>query len=160
MQFYQHLEARSTSCTLAIFFVVPSFLIFPPPLQIVGPILSSQASLLETISNNFFGLPLVTPSASAARAETYFTSGANSIEGGASYLFGVQPDIFEQMNALTRLILDMKTERDSLHGWCEVYETDSKHLIYCRHNIFVLSLMLSFDFLFQGSGLVNSRIVL
>ena len=79
--------------------------------------LSSQASLLETISNDFFGLPLVTPSASAARAVTYFASGAQGFGEGPSYLFGAEPDVFEQMKALSRLILDMKTERDYARGW-------------------------------------------
>lgn len=94
----------------------------PPPLscsacQIVGPMLSSQASLLETVSNDFFGLPLVTPSASAARAVTYFASGSQGLGVGPSFLFGAQPDVFEEMEALARLILDMKTERDNVRGW-------------------------------------------
>eukprot|EP00752_Nemacystus_decipiens_P004321 g3946.t1 len=85
---------------------------------IVGPMLSSQASLLETVSNEFFGLPMVTPSASAARAATYFSSGARDLGGReGSYLFGVQPDVFQEMEALARLILDLKTERDWERGW-------------------------------------------
>ncbi|CAM9520631.1 unnamed protein product [Ascophyllum nodosum] len=84
---------------------------------IVGPMMSSQASLLETISNDFFGIPLITPAAIAARAETYFSTGMAAAEGGGSYLLGLQPDIFEEMNALARLILDMKTERDTKRGW-------------------------------------------
>lgn len=84
--------------------------------QIVGPMLSSQASLIETMSNNAFGLPLVTPSASAARAATYFASRAQGLGTGPSFLFGIQPDIFEQMEALARLVLDMKTERDYPRG--------------------------------------------
>lgn len=79
--------------------------------------LSSQASLLETVSNDFFGLPMVTPSASAARANTYFSSGAYGLGGEGSYLFGVQPDVFSEMEALARLILDMKVERDLNRGW-------------------------------------------
>ena len=79
--------------------------------------MSSQASLLETISNDFFGIPLITPAAIAARAETYFSTGMAAAEGGGSYLLGLQPDIFEEMNALARLILDMKTERDTKRGW-------------------------------------------
>lgn len=86
--------------------------------QIVGPMLSSQASSLETVSSNFLGLPLVTPSASAARAATYLASGTQEgLGAGASYLFGVQPDVFEQMKALARLVLDMKTERDYSYDW-------------------------------------------
>eukprot|EP00904_Undaria_pinnatifida_P014240 jgi/Undpi1/9947/HiC_scaffold_28.g12401.m1 len=91
-------------------------------IEIVGPMLSSQASLLETISNDFFGLPLVTPSASAARAVTYFASGAQGFGEGPSYLFGAEPDVFEQMKALSRLILDMKTERDYARGWYQTTE--------------------------------------
>lgn len=79
--------------------------------------LSSQASILETISNDFFGLPLVTPSASVARAATYFASGAQGLGAEPSFLLGIQPDIFEQMKALARLILDMKAERDTERGW-------------------------------------------
>lgn len=79
--------------------------------------LSSQATLLETISNDYFGLPVVTPAASAARAETFFSSGARVLGGGPSFLFGVHPDVFEQMQALVRMILDMKTERDVVRGW-------------------------------------------
>ncbi|CAM9202083.1 unnamed protein product, partial [Hapterophycus canaliculatus] len=91
--------------------------------------LSSQASLLETISNDFFGLSMVTPSASAARASTYFSSGAALYGGGErSYLFGVQPDVFDEMEALARLILDMKTERDLNRGWKHAEERVS--LIY------------------------------
>ena len=85
--------------------------------QVVGPMLSSQASLLETISNDFFGLPLVTPSASAARAVTFFASKVRGLRARPSFLFGVQPDILEEMKALARLILDMKTERDNVRGW-------------------------------------------
>lgn len=85
--------------------------------QIVGPMLSSQASLLETVSNDFFGLPMITPSASAARAATYFSSGARDLGGMGSYLFGVQPDVFKEMEALVRLILDLKAERDLDRGW-------------------------------------------
>ena len=85
--------------------------------QIIGPIRSSQASLIETISNGFFGLPLVTPSASAARAITYFASGTRGLGAGPSFLLGTQPDVFEHMKALARLILDMKTERDYARGW-------------------------------------------
>ncbi|CAM9570734.1 unnamed protein product, partial [Scytosiphon promiscuus] len=96
---------------------------------IVGPMLSSQASLLETISNDFFGLPMVTPSASAARAATYFSSGATLYGGGErSYLFGVQPDVFDEMEALARLILDKKTERDLDRGWN--HETERVSMIY------------------------------
>eukprot|EP00903_Cladosiphon_okamuranus_P014086 g13093.t1 len=85
---------------------------------IVGPMLSSQASLLETVSNDFFGLPMVTPAAPAARAATYFSSGARDLGGGeGSYLLGVQPDVFQEMEALARLILDLKTERDLDRGW-------------------------------------------
>lgn len=79
--------------------------------------LSSQASLLETMSNDFFGLPLVTPSASAARAVTSFASKTQGLDAEASFLFGTQPDVFEQTKALARLILDKKTERDSARGW-------------------------------------------
>ena len=82
--------------------------------KIVGPMMSSQASLLEIISNDFFGLPLITPAAIAARAETYLSTGAS---GGGSYLMGLQPDVFAEMRALARLILDMKTERDRERGW-------------------------------------------
>lgn len=85
--------------------------------QIVGPMLSSQASLLETVSNDFFGLPMFTPSATAARAATYFTTGARDVSGDESYLFGIQPDVFEEMKAVARLILDMKLERDLARGW-------------------------------------------
>ncbi|CBJ28350.1 conserved unknown protein [Ectocarpus siliculosus] len=84
--------------------------------------LSSQASLLETVSNDFFGLPMVTPSASAARANTYFSSGAYGLGGKGSYLFGVQPDVFSEMEALARLILDMKVERDLDRGWYRTTE--------------------------------------
>lgn len=74
--------------------------------------------MLETVSNDFFGLPMVTPSAPAARATTYFSSGARELGGDqGSYLFGVQPDVFQEMEALARLILDMKTERDTDRGW-------------------------------------------
>lgn len=80
--------------------------------------LSSQASLLEAVTNDFFGLPMVTPSASAARAATYFASGARDLGGGeGSYLFGVQPDVYREMEALARLILDLKMERDLDRGW-------------------------------------------
>ncbi|CAB1099788.1 unnamed protein product [Ectocarpus sp. CCAP 1310/34] len=89
---------------------------------IVGPMLSSQASLLETVSNDFFGLPMVTPSASAARANTYFSSGAYGLGGEGSYLFGVQPDVFSEMEALARLILDLKVERDLDRGWYRATE--------------------------------------
>eukprot|EP00904_Undaria_pinnatifida_P014241 jgi/Undpi1/9948/HiC_scaffold_28.g12402.m1 len=90
--------------------------------------LSAQASLLETVSNDYLGLPLVTPSASAARASTYFASGAQGLGVGPSFLFGMQPDIFEQMKALARLILDMKTERDSARGWYKT--TERVYMIY------------------------------
>lgn len=79
--------------------------------------LSAQASLVEIMSNGGFGLPVVTPSASAARADTYFASRAQGLGAGPSFLFGVQPDIFEQMEALARLVLDMKRDRDTVRGW-------------------------------------------
>lgn len=86
-------------------------------MQVVGPLLSSQASVLEVISNEFFALPMITPSGSAARATSYGAGGVGGATGGSSFMFGIQPDIFEQMNALVRLILDMKTERDKERGW-------------------------------------------
>lgn len=61
---------------------------------------------------------MVSPSATAARAATYFSSGARTLGGWeGSYLLGVQPDVFLEMEALARLILDMKTERDLDRGW-------------------------------------------
>ncbi|CAM9520701.1 unnamed protein product [Ascophyllum nodosum] len=94
---------------------------------IVGPMMSSQASLLEIISNDFFGLPLITPAAIAARAETYLSTGAS---GGGSYLMGLQPDVFAEMRALARLILDMKTERDRERGW--YHHEEQVSVIYSR----------------------------
>lgn len=79
--------------------------------------MSSQASLLEIMSNDFFGLPFVTPAAIAARAETYFSTGGTEVGGDGSYLLGIQPDVFSEMSALARLILDMKAERDAQRGW-------------------------------------------
>lgn len=103
---YSHPPVSSDSPSLA------------PFAQIVAPTLSSQASLLETVSNDFFGLPMVSPSATAARAATYFSSGARTLGGWeGSYLLGVQPDVFLEMEALATLILDMKTERDLDRGW-------------------------------------------
>lgn len=78
---------------------------------------SSQASLLEIVTNDFYGLPFITPAAIAARAETYFSTGGTEVGGDGSYLLGLQPDVFSEMRALARLILDMKTERDTLRGW-------------------------------------------
>lgn len=72
--------------------------------------------LLESLSNEFLGIPIVTPLAAAARGTRVLSS-----QGGAasttSYLVGIQPDIFAQMRALVTLMLQMKAERDSEQGW-------------------------------------------
>lgn len=73
--------------------------------------------MLEIMTNDFYGLPFITPAAIAARAETYFSTGGTEVGGDGRYLLGLQPDVFSEMRALVRLILDMKTERDTLRGW-------------------------------------------
>lgn len=71
---------------------------------------ASGSSFLGSLSNSYLHLPLLTVGASAARSE-----GRNSI-GDGGYLLSVQPDIYPQMEALVRLILDMKTTRDAADG--------------------------------------------
>lgn len=86
-------------------------------MQVVVPLVSTQASALEVVTNRFFGLPMITPSGPAARVMSFKAGYVDATAEGSSFLFGIQPDIFEQMNALARLILDMKTQRDTERGW-------------------------------------------
>lgn len=96
----------------------PSFPSTPfcrPSVQVIGPPLSSQAALLESVSTSYWGLPLVTPLAAAAHGEAL----ESSSDDGArplSFLVGVQPDVFAQMRALVTLILQMKSMRDAYFG--------------------------------------------
>lgn len=86
----------------------------------IGPFLSSQAALLESLANGHLALPIVAPSAAAARAVDPSVGVVGGIVDGSlepSYLVGVQPDIFQQMQAMARLILDMKAARDLARDW-------------------------------------------
>ncbi|CAM9990433.1 unnamed protein product, partial [Discosporangium mesarthrocarpum] len=78
---------------------------------VVGPFLSSEASLLGSISNRFLFLPVVSYGAAAAPAE-YDSTGTQ----GPGYLLRIQPNIDHQMLALTRLIVEMKIARDAEFG--------------------------------------------
>lgn len=84
-------------------------------MQVVSALGSSSASLLGSLSNQYLHLPVLTVGASAARSE-----GRNSAEidteGEGGFLLSVHADIYPQMEALVRLILDMKVQRDSGSG--------------------------------------------
>lgn len=87
---------------------------------VIGPFLSSQAALLESLANDHLALPIVAPSAAAARAvnpSVRDVGGKADRSSDWSYLVGVQPDIFQQMQAMATLILNMKATRDSARGW-------------------------------------------
>lgn len=71
---------------------------------------TSSASFMGSLSNGYLHLPLVTVGASAARSEERGSGG----DGG--YVLNMQPDIYPQMEALVRLILDMKIARDRADG--------------------------------------------
>lgn len=89
----------------------------------IGPFTSSPATLLESLSNEYLALPIVAPSAAAARVvypPGLLDNSLGEEEGGAetlsSHLVGAQPDISAQMRAMARLILDMKAARDAVSG--------------------------------------------
>ncbi|CAM9911125.1 unnamed protein product, partial [Choristocarpus tenellus] len=79
---------------------------------VVAPLLSSQASLLGSLSNRFWSLPIISLTTPAAMVD--FVGTGKNVDRG--FLSSVQPGIDEQMAALTRLIVDMKTARDALDG--------------------------------------------
>ncbi|CAM9888131.1 unnamed protein product, partial [Choristocarpus tenellus] len=85
---------------------------------VVGPILSSQASQLGSLSNRFWSLPIVSLTPPTAIVDSAGIDGSIGIAGNVDrgFLSSVQPSIDGQMVALARLILDMKTARDALDG--------------------------------------------
>lgn len=64
---------------------------------------------MGSLSNEYLDLPLMSVAGTAARAEA-----RNETEGG--YLLHTQPGVVPQMQALVRLILDMKLARDAVDG--------------------------------------------
>ena len=76
---------------------------------------TSSASFVGELSNGYLNIPLVTAGASAARSGGR-NNGSDEDEGEGGYVLSVQPDIYPEMEALVRLILDMKVARDTLDG--------------------------------------------
>lgn len=77
--------------------------------QVVSTLSTASASLIGSLSNGYLSLPILNVGGNAARPES-----RNLTSGG--YLLSLQPDIFLEMRALVRLILDMKMARDALDG--------------------------------------------
>lgn len=64
------------------------------------------------MSDQYLHLPVLSVGGTAARSE----SRDDAEEGEGGYLLHVQPSIVPQMQALVRLILDMKLARDAVDG--------------------------------------------
>lgn len=71
-----------------------------------------SSALLGSMSDHYLHLPVLSVGGTAARSES--SDDASGGEGG--YLLHVQPTIVPQMQALVRLILDMKLARDEVDG--------------------------------------------
>ena len=65
---------------------------------------------MGSLSNSYLHLPILNVRGIAARTDSRDSS------GGGGFSLDVKPDIFPQMEALVRLILDMKLARDALDG--------------------------------------------
>ena len=79
-----------------------------------------STALLGSVSDQFLHLPVLSVGAPAARSEAR-DEAAEGEDGEAElaaggYLLHVQPPIVSQMQALVRLILDMKLARDAVDG--------------------------------------------
>lgn len=77
-----------------------------------------SSALIGSLADEYLHLPVLTVGGTAARSESRVggdgDDDAGSWEGG--YLLHVQPPVVQQMQALVRLILDMKLARDELDG--------------------------------------------
>ena len=65
---------------------------------------------MGSLSNSRLHLPILNVRGMAARTDW------RDSDGGGGFLLGMKPDILPQMEALVRLILDMKLARDALDG--------------------------------------------
>lgn len=73
-----------------------------------------SSALLGSVSDQYLHLPVLSVGGTAARSEARDDAAEGEGEGG--YLLHVQPAIVPQMQALVRLILDMKLARDAVDG--------------------------------------------
>eukprot|EP00752_Nemacystus_decipiens_P006992 g6271.t1 len=79
-----------------------------------------SSALLGSVSDQYLHVPVLSVGGTAARSEA--RDDAAEAEGEGGYLLHVQPPIVPQMQALVRLILDMKLARDAVDGRSETTE--------------------------------------
>eukprot|EP00903_Cladosiphon_okamuranus_P006970 g6784.t1 len=85
---------------------------------VLSPLGTYSSALLGSMSDHYLHLPVLSVAGTAARSERR----DDAAEGQGGYLLHVQPAIVPQMQALVRLILDMKLARDALDGRSETTE--------------------------------------
>lgn len=79
---------------------------------------SYSTALVGSLSSEYLHLPMLSIAGTAARAEEQ-EEDVDGVGEGGGYLLHMQPGIVSQMQALVRLILDMKLARDAVDGRCE-----------------------------------------
>ncbi|CAM9847215.1 unnamed protein product [Pylaiella littoralis] len=84
---------------------------------VVSALGTYSTAFLGSLSDEYLHLPILNVGSTAAGSESRDDAGS---EGG--YLLHVRPAILPQMQALVRLILDMKLARDALDGRSETTE--------------------------------------
>lgn len=82
---------------------------YQQPNKVVSTLDTYSSALLASVSDQYLHLPVLSVGGIAARSES------RDDEAGG-YLLHVQPAIVPQMQALVRLILDMKLARDLVDG--------------------------------------------
>lgn len=79
---------------------------------------SYSTALVGSLSSEYLHLPMLSIAGTAARAEDHDGEEDGSGNNG-SYLLHMQPGIVSHMQAIVRLILDMKLARDAVDGRCD-----------------------------------------